>query len=496
VFVDGCRLGAHEGGYTPFAFDLPQQAVPGGEHLLAVRLDNLLDCETVPQGNVPTSAGGPVLWHAGNLPNVHYDFFPFMGLHRSVHLVATASARLEKTFWTTDTIKNGAVTGTARFVLSGHADVIEARIDELGFSQQIRSPGQDAFNFSLDGVTPWSPAQPKLYRIDIRLYRDGELLDHYPLDFGFRTVAVRDGQFLLNGEPVWFRGFGRHEDAAVIGKGLNLPFLIKDFNLMRWSGANSFRTSHYPYAEEQMQMADRQGFLVIGESAANTLSLNAFKDNPEGRQRLFARHVEHNRELLERDYNHPSVIAWSLGNECEMSHPLADGYYTRLVEAARTADNSRPITCVAFAGDFPDMDASAFDLIACNVYPSWYYLKGLPEKIEEDLAGICDRVWEKYGKPILLSEFGADTIPGLHDEHCLMWTEEYQVEVLRRIIQFAESHPRCIGAHVWNFADFKVAQNTGRVVLNWKGVFTRDRHPKAAAHLLRQLWTGHTQLSP
>jgi beta-glucuronidase len=72
-----------------------------------------------------------------------------------------------------------------------------------------------------------------------------------------------------------------------------------------------------------------------------------------------------------------------------------------------------------------------------------------------------------------------------------MWTEEYQIEMVRRILDFAESYHACCGAHIWNFADFKVGQHTGRIVLNWKGVFTRERHPKMAAHMLRERWTGH-----
>jgi beta-glucuronidase len=96
--------------------------------------------------------------------------------------------------------------------------------------------------------------------------------------------------------------------------------------------------------------------------------------------------------------------------------------------------------------------------------------------------------WKKYRKPILISEFGADTIPGLHNEHNLMWSEEFQVEMINRILDISEEYPYVCGAHVWNFADFKVGQHTGRIILNWKGVFTRDRHPKMVAHEIRKRW--------
>ncbi len=496
VYIDGAFLGRHETGYTPFSFELPPECAPGAERLLAVRVDNRLSSTTLPQGNVPPSAGGPAAWRIGNLPNVHYDFFPYTGIHRPVVLAAAGTARIEKAFWTTRSIEGATVTGQARFVIAGGADTIEVTIPELGFRQSVAlsAQGEASFDFSISGITPWSPENPRLYTIDMRLIADATVLDHYPLEFGFRTVAVQNGSFLLNGQPVFMRGFGRHEDLTVIGKGLNLPYLVKDFNLMKWAGANSFRTTHYPYSEEQMQMADRQGFLIIDEAAANTLSMGAVNDDPAAKKELFDLHTMHARELIERDYNHPSVVAWSLGNECEMSRGLSKGYFSDIVRYAKTLDSSRPVTCVSIAAGEPkmvsDIEADEFDFIAYNVYPAWYFDQGRPERIGPWLKAHCDALWNAYRKPILLSEFGADTLPGLHDEYCLMWTEEYEVEIIRRILDFADSYPACCGAHVWNFADFKVGQHTGRIVLNWKGVFTRDRHPKMAAHMLRERWTG------
>ena len=501
VFLDGNRLGEHETGYTPFEFELPADIDFSVEHLLVVRVDNRLSVETVPQGNVPPEAGGTAAWRVGNLPNVHYDFFPFTGIHRPVMLYATGEARLERTYWTTQSVEaGGRARGEARFAVSGRADSIDVAITELGFQQEVAlEDGAAVLPFDFKGVTLWSPASPKLYDIDIRVCRGGAIIDHYRLSFGFRTVEISGADILLNGEPVFLKGFGRHEDLAVIGKGLNLPFLVKDFNLMRWMGANSFRTSHYPYAEEQMQMADRQGFLVIGETAANTLSMCAVNSDPEAKERLEALHIRHSRELVERDYNHACVIGWSLGNECEMyGHFKPDGYFTRVLQAVKPLDRSRPFTMVSMAATFlheiETMDAEEFDFIGYNAYPGWYFEQGKPQNIKLWLEAQFKQLWTVFKKPILLAEFGADALPGLHDEYNLMWTEEYQSEMLRQFLEFAEECPHCCGAHIWNFADFKVGQHTGRIVLNWKGLFTRDRHPKLAAHQVRRMWTGHEGL--
>jgi beta-glucuronidase len=111
----------------------------------------------------------------------------------------------------------------------------------------------------------WGPNDPFLYTLTTRL-GGGAPLDEYALPVGLRTVEVKGEALLVNGEPVHLRGFGKHEDFALHGRGLDLAALVRDFELLKWIGANSFRTSHYPYSEEAMMLADRYGFMVIGET--------------------------------------------------------------------------------------------------------------------------------------------------------------------------------------------------------------------------------------
>jgi len=492
VFLDGRRLGDHEGGYTPFEFELTGIARPGQTHRLAVRLDNLLDATTIPQGNLPPEVGGVAAWRVGNHPNVHYDFFPFMGLHRPVVLYATGASRFETVRVTTRSLRPTSADAEAVLAWSGPADELEISVPELRLRKVVplrRGQRRVIVPFTARGLTPWSPEHPRLYDVELRLRRGDATLDHYVLPFGFRTVRVRGPRLLLNGRPVFLRGFGgRHEDIPIIGKGLSLPHLVKDNALLKWIGANSFRTAHYPYAEETLRLADREGFLVISEVAANTLSMKAVKA-PAARARLAAAHRQQMTELLARDHNHPSVIVWSLGNECETYVPETGSYFRRLVRQARRLDDSRPILFVINSWPDTERTADAFDLIAVNTYPAWYWDCGKLDRIEASMRRLLNGFWRRYRKPILVSEFGADALPGQHSEHELMWTEEYQVEMLRRVIACARARPYVCGTHVWTFADFRVGQHVGRVINNWKGVFTRDRQPKMAAHLLRRLWT-------
>lgn len=100
------------------------------------------------------------------------------------------------------------------------------------------------------------------------LYKEDKLIDEYMLDVGIRTIEIKDKELRLNGKPIYLKGFGRHEDFYISGRGENLPVMKRDFKLMKWINANSFRTSHYPYSEEEYMLADREGFLIIDELPA------------------------------------------------------------------------------------------------------------------------------------------------------------------------------------------------------------------------------------
>ena len=287
---------------------------------------------------------------------------------------------------------------------------------------------------------------------------------------------------LLNGRPIYLKGFGRHEDFPIIGRGYNPAVIIKDYSLMNWIGANSFRTSHYPYSEQMMDLADRLGFLVIGEIPAVGLTFR--KDVIDRHQELCLQYIE---ELIKRDKNHPSIIMWSLANEPHNS--LKSGEFFRtLYDKTKDLDNTRPVTVVNMMG----VKEKAFefcDVLCINRYYGWYLQPGNIDEGCEILSKEMDTLYEKHRKPIILSEFGAGSIPGWHSQPPEMFSEEYQAEFIKKYIEVCRSKPYVIGEHVWNLCDFKTSQGIMRMGgINYKGVFTRDRRPKMAAHLLRNLW--------
>jgi beta-glucuronidase len=138
--------------------------------------------------------------------------------------------------------------------------------------------------------------------------------------------------------------------------------------------------------------------------------------------------------------------------------------------------------------DDPVLELS--DIICLNRYYGWYEYPGRLDCGIKVLEEEIDTIFARYKKPIMMTEFGVDTLPGFHSTSDQMFTEEYQSKFIEKYIKLLRSKSYLIGEHVWNFADFRTPQNMRRVLLNMKGVFTRNRDPKAAAFLLKKIWNG------
>ena len=486
AFVNGEAVGEGRLPYLPFEADVTAHARPGKAMLVAVCVSN----REAPDGITPSVAIDDYV-REGRIKDEVYpatrpDFFPYGGLHRPVYLMALPHEAI-------DAVRIGTKVHGGAAQVDVEADAPGLLHAVLRLHGNIVAEADGEQQLCLPVATPqlWAPATPTLYDLSLSLKRGGETVDALSMPVGVRTIACEGTSLLLNGEPVFLRGFGRHEDADISGRGFNLPVMVKDFGLMRWCGANSFRTSHYPYAEEQLDWADRHGVLVISELASVNLDFRIAS------QSTLENHLAALEAQIARDRNHPSVIMWSLSNEPGFlgeeayNEKNAGPYWDRLFDHARFLDSSRPLTAanVQYAGiNDPLFERS--DVIGLNRYHGWYNAPGQVARGVDQLRQEMDALAERCGKPIALWEFGADAVHGEHATWDQMFTEEYQADFISAYLDLAENHPACVGAHVWNLADFRTAQHFRRVVVNRKGVFTRDRKPKRAAFALRERWRG------
>jgi beta-glucuronidase len=491
VWVDDVEVVAHEGGYTPFEADVTAHVRPGEAVRITVVVDNRLTWQSIPPGVVTE---GPT----GAKQTYFHDFFNYAGLHRSVWLYSTPTVHVDDI-----TVVPGleGTTGAVgyRVGTSGAGRVRTVLLDAEG-AEVAAADGADGVLTVLD-VHPWRPGEGYLYDLRVEL-TDGEaVVDSYTLPVGIRTVEVRGTQFLINGEQFRFTGFGKHEDLPVKGKGHDDAWLVHDVALMQWIGANSFRTAHYPYAEEVLEYADRHGIVVIDETpavgqnmklAAVALGANYTTFSPETiDERSREAHAQAIRELVARDKNHPSVVLWSIANEPESDSDGAVEYFEPLFDLTRELDPTRPVGSanMMFAPHGRDRLQAFGDVVMLNRYYGWYAftgdLAGAEAALEKELSA-----WAGEGKPIVVTEYGADAMPGIRSVTPQPWSEEYQADFLAMYHRVFDRIDAIVGEHVWAFSDFATSAGISRVDGNRKGVFTRDRRPKAAAFVLRRRWRG------
>ena len=504
IYLNGKLICEHKGGFLPFEVEL-NDVLEDGDNLLTIAVNNVIDYSTLPVGgkaNMMSGLMGGVGQSDSGKPqnNPNFDFFNYCGITRPVKIYTTPKTYIHDITVTSDIDFGKAVPSAT---LHYEVDIEGADKDNTACKVEVfdaegkKVAEADGISgeIKLDTVRLWQPLNAYLYRIKVTA---GE--DVYTLPYGVRSVRVDGIRFLINEKPFYFKGYGKHEDTFPNGRGINLPMNTKDIAIMKWQHANSFRTSHYPYSEEMMRQCDEE---VIDETTAVGVNLKFGGGANFGGERISTFDKEHGvqtqehhkdviRDLISRDKNHACVVMWSIANEPDSSDEGAYDYFKPLYDLARELDpQKRPCTLVSVQGTTADNDCSAklSDVICLNRYYGWYF--GGPD-LEVSEEGLRKELtdWGKLGKPVMFTEYGADTVSGLHDTTSVMYTEEYQVEYYEMNNRVFDEFDYVVGEQAWNFADFATSQSLLRVQGNKKGLFTRDRKPKMVAHYFRNRWNN------
>ncbi|MEE0037527.1 MAG: beta-glucuronidase [Lachnospiraceae bacterium] len=496
VYVNGILITEHEGGFLPFSAKVTTVVRYDSYNKVVVKVNNELNCTNLPCGETITLPNGK------KMSKPYFDFFNYAGLQRSVYLLALPGESIVD-FDLDYAIhgKNAEVSYQIR--TNGEHAVQLALFDAKGHCV-AQKDGKEGVLY-VENARLWQVRNAYLYRLRIRIMDGEELIDEYEQEIGIRTVKVEGTDILINGEPVYLKGFGKHEDSDIVGRGFSIGIMKRDFELMKWIGANSFRTSHYPYSEEIYQMADREGFLVIDEVPAVGMfqSLMNFMEASTGKQTAFFKkettpvllkaHLRAIEEMIARDKNHPSVVAWSLLNEPETTNEAAVPYFKEVFDLANKLDmQKRPRTFALIMNSLPDTCKcyQFSDIIALNRYYGWYMKGGYEISVAEELFRKEMNAWKekKLNKPFIFTEYGADTLASEHKLPSVMWSQEYQDEYLKMTHEVFDSYDFIKGEQIWNFADFQTTEGIMRVNGNKKGVFTRQRQPKDIAYKLKERW--------
>lgn len=497
VFINGHEVGQHEGGFLPFQVKISDYIHLDQNNRLTILANNELSEKTIPCGTETVLSNGQ------KLAKPYFDFFNYSGIMRNVWLLALPQIQITN-FKLDYQLSNN--TTTINYQIESNNNNTEFKITLLDHKKAlISTTSKNTGNLTIKNPHLWQPSDPYLYKIKIEMIQNDKVIDEYTDQIGIRTIKVVNDKILLNNQPIYLKGFGKHEDFNVLGKATNQSIIKRDYECMKWIGANCFRSSHYPYAEEWYQYADKYGFLIIDEVPAVGLnrSVTSFLNvNNSNQAHFFAAktvpqlkqvHEQEIKEMIARDQRHPSVIAWSLFNEPESTTPESYDYFKDIFTYARKLDpQQRPYTGTLVMGSGPKVDQlhSLCDIICLNRYYGWY-LAGGPE-IANAKKMLVDELngWQnlKLNKPFIFTEFGADTLSSSHQLPDEMWSQEYQNEYYQMYFNIFKKYPFIQGELIWNFADFKTSEGIMRVGGNAKGIFTREREPKDIAFVLRKRW--------
>ena len=504
VYLNGDKIGEGICGQLPI--DLPLDGLKD-ENRLSVIVDNRLDYHTLPMGKLidgnilceSNSRGRKYFEFDGDFPAkkqvINHDFYNFTGIHRDVTVYGISPGAIRditvktvvggdygKVAVQTEFFEDLPEAAAVKFVIRRNDSVVAWKIVNASEAKEVV--------FDIADPELWDIGKPELYTVSVETDHD-----FYETAFGIRKVSYDEKGLYINDRPVYLKGFGMHEDFFVLGKGASSAVNVKSFELLKWINANCFRTSHYPYAEEIMDLADEYGMLVVDEVPA--VGCNNWPDYTYGKDRLddvtLALHKNSLRLMLERDKNHPCMAMVSVANEAATYEDASREYFSEVIGYVRSLTDLPVTTAELTRSCEGNKIGDLVDFIGLNRYFGWYDEIGNIKAAEPLLRRDLEAYYKQFGKPIIMFEFGAEGIEGLHSAPALAFSEEYQTEFLKEYNRVFDELPYVQGELVWNFADFMTKQGTIRVNGNRKGVFTRERQPKSAAFYLKERWKNKNE---
>lgn len=472
VFWDGQEVGSHYNAYT--GFDILLKDVEPGVHQLQIEVDNRFTEDSTL-----------------HIPN---DYYTYGGINRSVELHQVGSLYLERMAFHSVRVSGSDYKAVVRLYLRATEDVEAAEYtvtlaesSASGSLQRLASGEllEQEVAFDVTSVQQWDLFRPCLYELKATVSINGSLADDLIDRVGFRTVEISGEQILLNGRPVFLKGFNRHEDHGLFGCALPREAMMDDLQRILDTGANSIRTCHYPNDPLFLDLCDELGLLVWEEHHARAIPMDIM------RKPLFRKQIaDCNAEMIAQHGNHPCIYIWGVLNECESSTEEGREIYAAQLHHLRQLDPTRPVS-FASCKHFRDICLDLVDVVSWNIYPRWYVAESVESYAGRLLAWLEEN--GAAGKPILITEVGAGGIAGFHDPFGrAKWSEERQCDILEEQLSALLANPRLSGVYLWQFADVRVTEEWSHQrpkTVNNKGIVDLYRQPKLSYQTVKDHFT-------
>ena len=421
IYVNGQKIGRHEGGFTSFQFDI-SEALSSGNNFITVKVDNRRERDQV--------------------PTVNTDWWNYGGITREVKILSLPKSHIENYQIQVNSNNTQEIQGQL-WITNPSASLVTVSIPELGVNKKIKVNKSGEISFMI-AASPrlWSPRSPKLY--DVELSYNGESIKD---KIGFRTITTEGDKIKLNGQNIFLKGISLHEESPITH---GRAWSEADARiLLTWAkelGCNFVRLAHYPHNEMMLRVADELGLMVWSEIP---VYWTVMFDNEEVYQKAELQLVE----MIQRDINRASIVLWSVANETPNSRSRLS-FLTKLIDKLRSIDSSRLITAAMDTHSssangivIDDPLITSVDVIGINNYCGWYYSHS--EKC-------ADLVWQSPSKkPIMMSELGAGALQGKHGDKNERWTEEFQANVYIHNLKMLKNIPGLQGLSPWILKDFR-----------------------------------------
>jgi beta-galactosidase/beta-glucuronidase len=496
IWLNGQYVGEHFGGDLPFQFPVSSLLSPQSANRLVLRVD------TTPRADLPP--GTPMI-----------ERLVYGGILKPVILESTSPVFIDLVRITgkpagTNAIISGkvVVSNTGFSPLPANLEIILSLDGKaLAASEQVVrvEPGQEfsaAIDMALPGARPWSPEEPNLYDYSVRLLdTTGTCLDAVSGRFGVRSIEVVGKEIHLNGKPILVQGVNRYDEVAGVGPVVPIEQLRADLLKVKQSGTNFIRV-HYPQDPDLLDLLDEIGLLIMEEVFINWWGVNWWKEKIPGVEETAPTVIPAAERMLEdlirRDGNHPSVVAWSMANESATSEPAGIAGMAHLMRRAKELDTTRLVTFVAAGDPRPHSAFQEADIVCANFYPGVfgeklaYHIADFDERVAHPMLEILEAITAHYDKPIVITEYGCHGIEGLCGD--ARYSEDYQSAYIQAVWQAIRSVPGIQGGVLWAWADYYHRNDFCGAGMNSPfgpfGAVTVDRREKKAFRALCSMYGG------
>jgi beta-galactosidase len=496
IFVNGEKAGNHIGGYIGFEIDITA-LIQEGENEILVRVDNGYNPEII--------------------PSQKSDFFIYGGITRDVWLLTKPKTHVSDLKISTPTVSKKTASLKIKATISNFNASSRITLKAILKNPEgkkvatktisVKDTNAEIIFDKVKNPALWDTKNPNLYSVEISLLNNKETLDVVAEKVGFRWFEFKDkGPFYLNGERLLLRGTHRHEEHAGVGAAMSNKQHRDDMEAIKEMGANFVRLAHYPQDPEVYKACDELGILVWDELpwCRGGVGNEVWKANTKNQLK----------EIINQNYNHPSIIIWSLGNEIYWLPEFEDGdnpekinpFLTELNTIAHELDPSRKTAIRKYYEG-----AEIVDVFSPSIWSGWYSgsYKSYRKAIDK---------YKKEYKHFIHAEYGGSSHVGRHSENPITgegqiksdgweeeivqtkvaniaqigdWSENYIVDLFDWHLRISETDSTFVGNVQWAFKDFGTPLRPENDIpyMNQKGLVDRNGIPKDAYFVFKSYWS-------